>query len=291
MSNGSADENLNNENLTDENLTKMQERNEQTLTDIQNLQSIEKDLYNNLEKDSASGLLTPEKKDKLINKINEISQMRINLYSNLRNNYSFYQENVIDSRYTLDEQTAAINIVENELNEAKQRLKMLEDEKYNKLRYVEINTYYGKQYNDHTSVMKIIIFICVPILILSILANKGLIPSNIYGALLGIILIIGVIVLGSKLIQMANRDNMNYDQFNWYFNKNDADTTSTTEDTSGTDPWETSTSECVGALCCTDGTYFDASLNICVIGTAPVTTDTTTTDTTTTDTTTDTTTV
>ena len=55
---------------------------------------------------------------KIVNKINEISQMRMNLYSNLQNSYSFYQQNVSSSRNTLEEQSAAVGIVEQELNEA-----------------------------------------------------------------------------------------------------------------------------------------------------------------------------
>lgn len=217
-------------------MSQMQERNEQTLTDIQNLQSIEKDLYLDLEKMSAANLLTEENKTKLINKINEISQMRINLYANLRNSYAFYQNSVITSRHTMDEQGAAVSIVENELNTAKERLKSLQDDQYNKLRYVEINTYYSKRYNDHASIMKIIIFICIPIIILSILANKGIIPSNISGALTIAVVAVGMYFLGSKLIIMSNRDKMNYDQFNWYFDPSAQDKNSklTTEDIADT---------------------------------------------------------
>lgn len=230
MSTNNSDVNGGSSNGSD--MSQMQERNEQTLTDIQNLQSIEKDLYLDLEKMSAANLLTEENKTKLINKINEISQMRMNLYANLRNSYAFYQNSVITSRHTMDEQGAAVNIVENELNTAKERLKSLQDDQYNKLRYVEINTYYSKRYNDHASIMKIIIFICIPVIILSILANKGIIPSNISGALTIAIVAIGMYFLGSKLIIMSNRDKMNYDQFNWYFDPSAQDKNSklTTEE-------------------------------------------------------------
>ena len=209
-------------------LAQMQERNEQTLTDIQNLQSIEKDLYSDLEKSSAANLLTSDNKTKLINKINEISQMRMNLYSNLRNSYSFYQNNVIGTKQTTDEQTAAVNIVENELNAAKERLKSLQDDQYNKLRYVEINDYYGKRYNDHSSIMKIVIMICIPLLLLSILANKGIVPQGVYNILLILIVVGGAIYIGSKLIIMSNRDKMNYDQFDWYFDPSAQTKSSTT---------------------------------------------------------------
>jgi hypothetical protein len=148
---------------------KMNERSEQTLIDIQSLQAIEKELYANLEKNNGKDVLTPDEKTQIINKINEISQMRINLYATLKNNYSFYQKNVSSSRNTLQEQTQAVNIVEQELNESKKKLQLLEDEKYNKLRLVEINTYYGKTYNAYAAIMKIIVAVCIPVLILAIL--------------------------------------------------------------------------------------------------------------------------
>ena len=42
----------------------------------------------------------------------------------------------------------------------------------NKLKLVEINTYYGKSYNAHVDVMKTIVFTCLPILILAIFINE-----------------------------------------------------------------------------------------------------------------------
>ena len=127
-------------NYTSDDISAMQERNEQTLNDIKTLQQVELELYDTLEKNATSNTMTPEQKDQLIKKINEISQMRINLYATLKDIYSFFQNNVSSSRITLAEQKMAIDIVENELNESKRRLQLLEEEKYNKLRLVEINT-------------------------------------------------------------------------------------------------------------------------------------------------------
>ena len=98
----------------------MQDRNQQTLADIANLQQIEQELYSSLEKNATTNTLTQEEKDQIISKINEISQMRINLYANLKNTYTFFQKNVSSSRTTLAEQMMAIDIVENELNESNQ---------------------------------------------------------------------------------------------------------------------------------------------------------------------------
>ena len=243
-----------------QNFDSLQEKNQQVLNNISQLQTQEKKLYDSLD----NAALSSDEKQQIINKINEISQMRINMYSNMKDMYSFYQKNVAASNSLIGQDIAAIDILETELNNSKQRLNLIQDEKNNKLRLVEINTYYGKQYNAHSKLMKIIIFTCIPVIILSVLANKGILPQNLYAFLTGIIIIIGVVFIGLELIDMSNRDNMNWDEYNWYFNKDDAPSSDTTDNSS--DPWATTTPSvvCIGAACCYDGSTYDDQKNICV---------------------------
>lgn len=219
--------------MTADNMNTMEERTHQTLSDIKKLQKVEQELYDNLEQTQN---MSPEEKTTTINKINEISQMRVNLYANLQDMYSFLKTNVSNSRTTLAEQMMALDIVENELSDAKRRLQLLEDEKYNKLRLVEINTYYGKKYNANANVMKTIVIICIPIIILSILVNNGLIPRVVSNTLIFIILVLGVIFIIYQLIDISNRDNMNYDEYDWNFNINAAPPQN--ENPDETNPWE-----------------------------------------------------
>jgi hypothetical protein len=260
------------------NITDIEEGRTQTLNNIGELQKIEKDYFSKLNNGLAQNSLTPEEKDMLVQKINEISQMRINLYKNLNGMYSFYHSNVASTKNTIEEQSVAIDIVEKELNEAKLRMKEIEQEKYNKLRLVEINNYYGEQYNEHTSIMKVIIMICVPVLILTILLNRGLFPRNLYSVLVIIIVVVGVIYLWKFILSAASRDNMNYQEYTWNFNVQKAPTVDTTG-AGATDPWASSTSSgtCEGQACCSDGYLYDSnpSVNKCVL-TASVSQPTTT---------------
>lgn len=241
------------------NFNNLQERNEQTLNNISQLQIQEKELYNNLDDVS----LSSEQKQQIINKINEISQMRMNMYAGLKDMYSNYQQNVSASRNTLNQSVAALDILENELNQSKIRMNLIEDQKYNKLRLVEINTYFGKRYNAHAKLMKTVVIICIPVIILAVLANNGILPSNIYNLLLIITLVIGAIMIGLQLIDMSNRDNMNWDEYNWNFNKSKAP--SDTTQGIPVDPWETKSVVCIGSSCCNpkESTY-DSEKNICV---------------------------
>lgn len=238
----------------------LQERNDKLLNNIKTLQTTEMKLYASLENQQ----LTYDQKQQIIDQINKTSQMRINMYALLKDSYSNYQENVSTSRNTLNDQMVAIDVIENELNNSKRRLNYLQEEKSNKLRLVGINTYYGKKYNAHKEIMKTVVYVCIPILILTILANKGILPGQVNLLLSGIIIIIGAILIGYQIIDLFNRDNMNFDEYDWYFNKNNIDTSSTTASGSSFDPWAIIPSTCIGAECCNDNNTYDSIQDICI---------------------------
>lgn len=245
--------------------------NEQLLTDIQKLQQNEQELFNYLEKNPG---LDKKQKDDIIYKMNQLSNMRLNLYQTLSGVNNYYQGALNSSIGTLKEQVLAIGIVESELNKAKLRLKILEEEKNNKIRLVEINNYFSDKYSEHTKLMKIVIAILIPVLILAILNNKGILPTKIYYILVAIISFIGAIFFWKVYGSIITRDNMNYQEYAWNFNPKNAPTGSS----SSSDPWASSTNygTCIGNACCSEGMYYDATLNICVPGTDPNQTTTTT---------------
>jgi hypothetical protein len=236
------------------------ERNEQVLNDISMLQKEEKNLYAKLDDVS----LTPDQKKLIVDKINEISQMRLNMYSNMNDMYSYYQKNVEASRTTMGKEVAAIDIIENELNEAKKRLNVVEEEKNNTLRLVEFNTYYGKKYNSHTKIMKTIVIFCIPIIILAYLANIGFLPSKLYMFLVGIVIIICIIIIGYQIIDLSNRDNMNWDEYNWNFDRSKAPTDTVETSNTSSNPWSTGTLTCIGSECCYSGSTYDDDKNMCI---------------------------
>lgn len=238
----------------------IQENNEQILNDIQSLQQMEEQLLSNLE---TNPNLTSEQQQDTIQKMNELSSMRINLYQTLSGVNGFFQNALSSSIGTLKEQTSAIAIVENELNQAKQRLEVLEQEKNNKVRLVEINDYYGEKYSEHSQLMKIVIYTLVPIIILILLKNKGIIPNVIYTGLVVIIALIGIYFFWYRFASIISRDNMNYQEYDWYFNANNAPTGSGSS--SSDDPWSgIDLGTCVGQYCCSSGQTYDSSLNQCV---------------------------
>lgn len=243
--------------MTD-NSSSLQERNQQVLSDISQLQATEQSLYGSL---SNAGLST-EQKQKTLEEIGQISQMRLNMYENLRDMSVYYQDNVSDSRDTLAQQLVALRIVDTQLAENKAKMEAIESQKVDTLRLVEVNTYYSEYYATYKNMMITIIFICVPIIILSTLTRSGIIPQGLFGLLVAIIMIIGIVVLGRQIIDLSNRSNMVWDEYDWSFNTSEAPAAATTSDDSSTDG--STTQMCTGEACCYENTTYDASSNMCI---------------------------
>ena len=237
---------------------------QETLKDIQSLQNIEKDLFDTLE---TTPNLTSDQYNKIINKINSISQMRINLYKTFGNFNTLYKNTLVNSQDTLQQQAFAIGIIEKQLNEAKKKLQRLELEKNNKIRLIEINDYYGEKYNEYTILMKYIIFMLIPIIIISFLFNLGFIPSVVFYLLLAIITIIGSIFIIYRLLSIWSRNNMNYQEYSWRFNIKNAPSV-INKKAGDNDPWLSGTpmgiGTCIGSNCCTPGMVYDNNLDKCV---------------------------
>jgi hypothetical protein len=247
-------------------MTTTVDRNEQTLTNIQSLQSLEQNLFNSLAAGISNGTLKSTDKDSIINQINKLSQMRSNLYSFLNNNSVNTLQHLAASNNLLSQQAQTVIIVENELNDAKNQLLSMQKDKYNKLRMVQINTYYGDRYADHSSMMKSIVIICAVIILITILFNKGFLPSQLYYLMLIIIIVVSVVVLWYKYVMLISHDRMNYDEYDWGFNPDTAPKYDT-NNPSGTNPWGSLTAPsltCVGSTCCNHGMTYDVQDNICV---------------------------
>jgi len=235
---------------------------EQILTDIELLQKLEEPLLNSLE---TNPNLTPQEQQKIIEKMNQISNMRINLYETIGDINAFFKNALSYSVGSLKDQVIAIGIVENELNHSKNNLELLETERNNKIRLVEINNYYGDKYEEHSQLMKIVIFTLIPVIILVVLNNKGFLPNAIYTGLLIIVSFIGGYFFWIRLASIISRDNMNYQAYNWYFDPTTAPSSSLLSSSTASDPWLTkgTTGMCIGQDCCSTGQTWIASLNKC----------------------------
>lgn len=260
-----------NSNLTQTSLKKNEESEQQTLRNIQQLQEMEKEQYAKLEANAANNV-NPAEQEMIIKKINELSQIRIDLFKTLGYMYDNVQSSIANSRMDLVDQHTAVKIVENELNKAKTQLNTMETNKQNKMRMVEINTYYGKRYKAHTQLIKKIVFIAIPLIILAILNKQGLLSENIIYGLAVLILVLGGFVVIKNIIDLSSRDNMDYDAYNWRFNPENVKPTVYEYDKAqllGASIDDQSISfglglDCYGSACCSDGMVYDKPTNKCI---------------------------
>jgi predicted DNA-binding protein (UPF0251 family) len=195
----------------------LEEKHQNTIQNIRELQEMEKYMYQNLAKLSGEGA-SASQEDQVIARINELKQMRINLFDQLKTQYSDAAEDLNDSRRSLRDQLMSVEVVEEELNNAKKNLSTLTNNRTNKMRMVEIGTYQAERYNAHIDVLKIISFTALVVIIISAVYHRDLIPGKIATLLIVAALSVGGILTIRKVIDLMNRSNLVYDQYSWNTN-------------------------------------------------------------------------
>ena len=107
-----------------------------TLMNIQQLQKTEKNLFDKLEKLSANDPSNTAEQDKIVNRINDLSQMRSTMFGQLEDMYRGMQGRVAQSRIDLVDQMTVTGVVEGQLNAAKASLGALTNNKNQKMEWL-----------------------------------------------------------------------------------------------------------------------------------------------------------
>lgn len=263
--------------LSDNTVQQAKERQVSLLTNINNLQKMESDLYTKLEAASADDS-DSAKKEAIVKKINELSAMRMTMFQEMDGMYKSLQGRVAQTRVDLVDQLTVTGVMEQELNNAKKNLNLIRSNKDNKMRLVEINTYYASKYKAQAGLMRLVIMVCIPLLILAIVAKKGWIPQNISKGLIGLVVVVGGFMIIRQAINLSSRNNMNYDEFDWAWDPDANDPTVYDYDKDQLSGATTSIEEdansfaanlgigCVGSKCCADGTKYDEDKGQCIEG-------------------------
>jgi hypothetical protein len=241
---------------------------DQTIQTISQIDKQIQSIYADLEALSVQQNPNVDKQNQMLQKIQELQQLKTSLYTSLSNNYTTAQSNIAVSRNSLVNELVVGDIVENELANAKNNLSVLQNARYNKLRMAEINTYYSDKYETQSKVMKTIVYFCVPILILGILMKQELIPQNIAMVIISVIIAIAIVVVTLQVIDIMRRDNMNFSEYNFPFDPTGVNIQNTGNDADQPKKAESTIPSCVGEACCpsgnTFGTVWDATNKQCV---------------------------
>ena len=248
---------------------------QELMNEISQLQKTEEQLYKILSRNAENVALgrgtamTDSEINSITSQINSLTSGRVTLYNALS---KYYKHEVVlekSVQKSIDQQTETLSILERELNKAKQNLAKLEDDKYNQLKMIEINSYFSKQYDAHIKLMRLVTIVGLCML--------GTLLLNYFGPLkaaarplFNVVLIVGVLLIIKVIIDMYLRRNDNYDEYTWpSAPTTDAGVTQANTkpqfpvDISGVDiPF------CYGANCCSTGTVWDDNSYTCVLDTS-----------------------
>ena len=174
---------------------------------------------------------------------------------------------VFSSQELYDAQKTAIDFIRKEKARAEKNADSLSDDNMNKRRMAQINTYYTRNYEANTEVMKNIIFLSVALIALAVLRKKELIPDSI--STLGVIFVLtlGGIVIGQQAYDIIRRNDHDFDKYDWNFNEeemNKKHITQMSDDPANLSELGMGMAPCYGPGCCHVGTKWNESAKKCV---------------------------
>ena len=226
---------------------------------IRDLQNVEQGMYSVLRN---SPNISDGEKEQAVSKINELSSRRESLNEQIQSLGEKAKQDLQVDFQTFQQQMRIVEAAERQLNESKIKLKLLNDEKLNKLRLVQINTYYEKRYDALGYMMKYIVIFLLVAVAVGVGMQKGFIPSSIGSIILAIYFGIGIVFFYLYYTDIRNRSNRNFDEYDWKFDRNmsteEVDEYNAAEGDEYTgDGDDDENAECKGEECCSDGMTYD----------------------------------
>lgn len=216
---------------------------------IKKLQNNEKQLYSQLDRNANSPSPSVENQSNIIRQINENASIRRTLYNQF-----------INTAASASKETANMQKMHKELDITKAYLDNMRSRHDGLIRMAEINTYYTKQYDAQANIMKSVVYICLPILLVSVLRHYSLIPADIAKIIFIVIAVLGLVVIMYKLQDMARRDNRFYDEYDFPFD--DSDVNTSTPANSSQPNLNSMEMQCIGQECCPEGNTHNAIWNV-----------------------------
>ena len=143
----------------------------------------------------------------------------------------------------------------------------IDQQNIDKMRNIEINTYYDKAYKEYINILKIIIFACV-IIVPIVIANKNsLLPSSITNFLVVSIITLTISYIIYKFYDIYMRDNRDFDKISIPYDKEAVRLEAAGTLTRKNNVLSQFGISCIGEDCCPDssGLVYDPVKNKCVV--------------------------
>ena len=237
------------------------------LEQITTISQILRDLYASLEESLSNPNSSSSNSENIINSIESITRVKDILIKNYLEMNTNAQQTSISQKIAYGETMNAISATDKEIEESKKKIALLNEGKYNRLRQIENNNYYGLQYSNHQKIILYIIFLCIFFLITIILKNKNILPSDLFYWINIIVISISIIGITYMIRDSYNRDNMNFDEYNYGFNYNKTilDYPINPMPVSGNVSKPNSTCYVNGSKYCSEDQIFNTELQKCVV--------------------------
>ena len=224
-------------------------------------------------------------KQRSLEEMRELMRLRVEMFNKLRSSYA---RDVEHSSRELEDEISTLHIVENELKQAREQLEKLNDKKVNKMRMVEISTYFSEKYKAYNSFFKLIMFWMVILGILIFIAKRNPISerhmhrhnsNSIFLLIIMVVFFYGLYQVLNAIYDLVTRDNMNFSEYNFDLGF-DYDKAVSKYNVDGNNmPYGVLAYDkkefedladdlhlgCIDSTCCADGTIYDSIKKRCIL--------------------------
>lgn len=173
------------------------------------MDSAEKGLLENIYDEEADF----DERKQNIKELDDLYKGKFDVYSSMDSNLRYMQDQYVNSKQSNKLQESNLEIVENELKQIKSKNDSIEQDKTNKVRQLQINSFYQQKYNAQIGVLKTISIISILVIVVSLVKRKGLLPDMVYGIVIGLLLILGICVVSYQLVDIFLRDKSKFEEY------------------------------------------------------------------------------
>lgn len=237
---------------------------------ITELQNREKQLHNKFHNN------TPELKSRSLDEMQELMRLRVEMFNKLKSGYA---RDVEISADDLEQQLSTLYIVENELEQAREELKKLNEKYIDKMRMVEISTYFSDKFRAYNGLFKLIFMWMIPVGLLIFIGHRNPIPerfmnkdnsNTIFLVLILLVTFVGLYQILNLAYDLKMRNNMNFNEYNFGGSFDyDKAVSKYSSDNLGVAAFDKKELKefnlgCIDSTCCADGTIYDSVKKQCV---------------------------
>lgn len=198
----------------------MADEQQSILASIERLQEVEKQLFSQLEQSLARGDGDAKTDQALAKKIDELANIRQQLFNELGTIYATKQNMLNSERESIANQMALANVIEDELLRTRQNIGSLESNKQNKRRLVELGRWESDRYAAHIGILRRIAVGFTLVLVVSLLLKQGILPQNVATILIIGILSVLIINVLINVYDLSQRNEFDYGKYNFQYDKN-----------------------------------------------------------------------